>query len=133
MKKNIIKLALAILTCVAFSSCTKVVVANYKFNVDDVKYVEGQEATVTEFVNDLNAVLKKLNGTAFTDAKIISETQKVINKYDNGVLTGNLLLQKMGDTDSEFRTIHTFTLHHNSKYDTKAAAGCLVQVVLQAE
>ena len=105
-------LLLAVMATTAFNSCTKENIQyHYRYNgVEDLMYMIGHEATVNNFIRDLNNVMNSLDGTEFSDSDIKSKTRTVVNRYNNGYIEGTFYLQKSSSSSGPWSNIASFTM-----------------------
>ena len=93
----------------------------YQIDADDLKYIESEYSTAMSFVNELNSVMTKYDGTVIVESSLKSEINKIVSRYDKGVISGTLYLQKSTVSDSgPWTNVAEWTMTLSSKY--KAAA-----------
>ena len=89
----------------------------YKYtNLENLKFVSGQDAKAAAFIAELKAVLADIESREVTDELVIAKTQAVVEKYNNDVISGTFELQTSNNPTSGFKTIKSFTLALNPKY-----------------
>ena len=115
MKKFFALAAVVICLIAGTTSCKKggIVAASYKFDqkeIDELLVADGGTAEAADFIQEMNSVMASFSGTEFTDFEIISAFQKVVDKYNNRVISGTFSLYKaLGDSD-DYKSIKTWTM-----------------------
>ncbi len=125
MKKIQTVLLTLLVACVGMTvqSCSKdeiKVNVYYGCDINGLSVIPGYESTGTAFVTDLNKAINSLKGETVTDAMVINKVQAVVDKYNNGVIYGTLLLKSgaLANLD-DMSTIKTFIMTANSQYSAQ--------------
>lgn len=123
MKKIQTVLLTLLVACVGMTvqSCSKdEIKVYYGCDINGLSVIKGHESTGTAFVNDLNKAISSLDGETVTDATVINKIQAVVDKYNNGVIFGTLLLKSgaLANLD-DMSTIKTFIMTANSQYSAQ--------------
>lgn len=87
----------------------------YKYDVENLYIVKGQEATLASFVSELTGVLSSASSSDVTESNLIQRIQAVVDTYNNKYLHGSFDLMKSTDA-SNFKSIKTFTMTAASEY-----------------
>lgn len=81
-------------------------------------YIKGYENTAVSFVNDLNSVMSIFDQTSFSTNDIIKEINRVVEKYDNDVISGVFSLQKSTQSaNGPWKVAKTWSMSYNSKFN----------------
>ncbi|MDY5823930.1 MAG: hypothetical protein ACI3ZG_00525 [Candidatus Coprenecus sp.] len=86
--------------------------------VEEMHYIKGYENTAASFVNDLNSVMHIFDQTSFTTNDIIKEVNRVVEKYDNDVISGVFSLQKSTKSaNGPWKVAKTWSMNYNSRFN----------------
>ena len=89
----------------------------YGYDATGLRVVSGHESTGTAFINDLNNAITSMQDQNVTDAQVIQKVQTVVDKYNNDVISGTLLLKSGALPSTEnMSTIKTFLMTLNPQY-----------------
>ena len=96
--------------------------------VEDMHYIKGYENTAVSFVNDLNSVMSIFDQTSFSTNDIIKEINRVVEKYDNDVISGVFSLQKSTKSaNGPWKVAKTWSMSYNSKFNASVKSDEIVE------
>lgn len=102
MKKALVLVAAVV--CLALTSCTKTIVAQYGYDGTELKYAPGHDDEAQAFAEECQSTAARFDGTEFTETQFINAFEVVVNKYNHRYIQGPFKLFK----DSQSNVIKTF-------------------------
>lgn len=142
MKKIICKLSIALTCVIVLSSvygCSKddeEFSAYYKyFGLEDMYYIQAEEGIAVAFFNELGTIMEKNDGHYFTDSSLKSQIEKVVRKYNNGVVSGTFYLKKTTESKDygPWTTVASWTMNFASRYTRAESISSNIPLVLNKE
>lgn len=122
MKRIIGKLAISLACFTAIcclGSCSKTSESAYYkyFGLEEMYYIESEYNTAAAFFSELGAIMSKYDGTNFKENSMITDINKVVSKYNNGVVSGTFYLKKSPKSDQgPWSNVKSWTLKFSSIY-----------------
>lgn len=94
----------------------------YKYeNLEDLEYISITpygEGTIESFLKELTYIMNNFDGTLFSQNELVSEIREVVERYDDGLISGSFSLMKSNKgPNGKFKVAESFTLSYSDKYD----------------
>ena len=97
MKRSVKRISFAIaafVTIMITNGCNKAPVWYTYFGLEDMYYILAEEKTAVKFFNELSDIMNKYDGTNIDENKMKDDIDRVVKRYDNGVLSGSFSSRK---------------------------------------